>query len=363
MTRHARDGGITKYPLGWPHPDAYSEQCLLSGLGEADGITPMMLRARWFHTQNEGFDTYEPVRTVPSLFQYAEVADDLRGMELGRLPYLSLSLTFELFSSAFAAVDAVFPMPGPAERALGRHVVVVVGQVDNELIVFLHGWDPAGTGGSSGMVERPYLDRYFVEAFASRSFPGPSLGDDELPFAASGSTRRRWWTEEHHWTHPDRQRRSLARWRRGASSTFEITAERLWSLNGRDRLVQVECHRMDSEGPSITVGWMYLRLCSSEAIVEEYFVWPPYRCGGIGTALASHAALNLATHGFRHVRWEHFAADTLISETGGCEIAYPKFFRDLPWRMYGVGEGGPFDRCALVDLHDILITLSEPDGS
>ena len=60
---------------------------------------------------------------------------------------------------------------------------------------------------------------------------------------------------------------------------------------------------------------MQIRKVARTAVVQEFFVWPPYRERGIGTALAGHSTLAAGMFGCWKIQWLIHRADRRAQTT------------------------------------------------
>jgi GNAT superfamily N-acetyltransferase len=256
-----------------------------------------------------------------------EVLGDLRDAGVP-FDFLLVTLSIRLFSGAFETGLRRLDCPSQDERYLGDHMVIVSGSRPGQ-VEYYDSENPPGR--TPGTFSREYLADHFKEGTVARYWLGPSRGIEEpllAPPVEGGDKDDGDQTNEHVFE------------RLGATDQHEVVAERLWSAAGPERLTRLSVRRTLGS-KAVIVGWLQLRVGPESAIVDEFFVWTPYRGQGFGTELARHALFQLALVGFRTVRWYQPAADIVVRDVPSARSRQPAWFRDLEWR--------PASECAWPD--------------
>jgi GNAT superfamily N-acetyltransferase len=147
------------------------------------------------------------------------------------------------------------------------------------------------------------------------------------------------------WQHPERS----------------VVAERLYSFVDDAHVVRIRAllHRPDR--PSLTVGWMHVRLTEFEVVIEELFVWPPHRTHHFGSAMAEQALLHLAMMGHRTVRWEMTRADAVVLQRSDNPPIMPSWLTELAWEPASNPrplDAGICGQTARVEVFELLEHLS-----
>jgi hypothetical protein len=188
-----------------------------------------------------------------------------------------IEASIEIFPSIFDSIDGIVPMPQDSEVSIGGHQVLIYGHRADGFH-FSHHWQNWGEDGN-GVLCDEYLWRYQRGLWVGRTSSGRLLqnvhhGADLLKgFEVEGTDLLTPWV--HAVTH------SLG------STYFRW----LQSATSEDSLLQCVFVASSPSGRSIIVGWVIARQDDSGLLVEDLFVWPPYRETGIATILIYEATL------------------------------------------------------------------------
>jgi hypothetical protein len=254
---------------------------------------------------------YERLRTPQELINSLMLYSAYRQRGLNYLEYgvtpppgspsmpLIIALAVEIFPSIYDAHDGIVPMPGESEDSIGMHLVHPIG-VENGLVVFRNNWGQAWGRNGLGYFSIDYLKHYQREAWVTRFLAGPSpdgVNDGYLTDGeSSGPSEKRLYRQLliHSWI-PQRSSPFFPLSKDGSLNRVgrvDIAARWLIGTGEGSVWLQTVAILPNVDGGPIIVGWMHMRATHNGGIVEELFIWPPYRELGIGTTLAGRTLLH-----------------------------------------------------------------------
>jgi hypothetical protein len=287
--------------------------------------------------------------TVPvseRLFSVPEVrrAIKVRANEEWAHDQSAISVSVDIFPSIYAASDGVIPEPGPEETSNGGHILFAYGLDDGKIFI-QHGWNEWGDEGK-GTLPDEYLSRHHREAWFLRQHIGP---------------------EPETVTHLRQKAKAaipggVGRWS-GSNTSHGLKVFTTWLISagtGNPLQLSLVLNRR-SESDWLMVGWMLATKRDDLCEVQEYFVWPPYRCRGVGTVLAGHALLSLARLGCLRIRWLHSVAD--VRSRSMSEVKLPRWLsivRTDTSRRWGISKESKVE--ALHRVIDRVAGISTPGG-
>lgn len=276
-----------------------------------------------------GCSFYERLRSPSDLITAMQLDSALsaRGIKVGRKP--AQELVVKIFRSMYDAPGGVVPMPDPEERTVGDHAVMPIG-IQDERVFFLQHWGPRWGDDGVGSFSIDYLNRYQREAWSIRPQVAGPWPEGVPGLRDLGPSNERWdQLHEHAWDGHGNSKFILLH--RGTQ--IDVLGRWLIGLSDGSAWLQCVAVMRKVEGGPLIVGWIHLRGTASGADVEELYVWPPYREGGIGTALVSQALLYGAMTPWRELplTWHELEADTVVRQRSPLKPHLPQWFRELPW--------------------------------
>jgi GNAT superfamily N-acetyltransferase len=214
-----------------------------------------------------------------------------------------LSISFEVFDSAFDAPEGRLPMPANGERQRGWHSVRFAGwEDDGERLVFQNSWGRSWGKAGLGSVSRVYLDRYLHEAWLRRNarFGPTRLTLGRLAAARTNQDFRRAWMTEN-----PRQRDPL---RVAQRQLFLMHYE---AVSAEDQ-AQIDVIELRSE-IGTRLGWTFVVHMPGQAlsIIRELFVMPPVRRLGYARLMENAAAVRASRVGSERIAIPFYAADSI----------------------------------------------------
>lgn len=282
------------------------------------------------------FDFYERLYSPEELinatgFRYALTQRGFKPLD-GSVPPpgmpitpILVSLEVTIFPSMYDAPDGIVPLPDQDERPIGNHIVMPIG-FDSEYLFFQHNWGPQWGIRGLGCFSRDYLRRFQREAWSLRFLPGPCpegkniSGGYLVPEDGTGpSGERLSRLLGHSWDgHGDSQFFMLREGCRiNRAGRVDILGRWLIGIGDGSIRLQFLAILHGVEGGPFVAGWMHIRGTSSGSIVEELFIWPPYRKLGIGTTLAGQALLHASLNPLwpkNGWEWKESEADVMVLE-------------------------------------------------
>jgi GNAT superfamily N-acetyltransferase len=289
---------------------------------------------------------------VWDLFKDALFADyvlSARGIEMGRRPFLSVVV--DIFPSLYDADAGLAPMPEPDETTIGKHIVAIYGHRSGA-VRFLNNWGEEWGDHGFGWFSFDYIERYFHEGWSHRRLVGPAI---EKGYATDRSPAR---AQEnylgfcrHPWDQATNSRFEPVYW----SGSFGMMRRSITGSNGRFYWQYVAVRLTEIAPFPIIVGWAHLHCVDGRFAVEEFFVWPPYRHKGVGSALAGLMLQQLLLDGHQVEFWLCPEADAVEQERADQAERLPTWLRTLTWEE---AEGRPY-WIAPVDHIQLLTTLAK----
>jgi GNAT superfamily N-acetyltransferase len=323
---------------------------------------------------------YERLRSLHEVVRGVTVFGNLLhdGITFGHTPQIELSV--EIFPSMFDAPRGRVPMPSKDEQSIGGHAVsarlIDGGEITTRLdfdgrwgarirtkceahrgrgwilsskgkprvrhadsagalvggrVVFDHTWGEGWGDRGMGSFSLEYVERFALEAMAVRAVAGPppawSNADDPEGYAESAARfRAHYIAWQSPWTVVDHGETVVwcGRWIMGVGSVVP------W--------LQAVLLLRGVTADTLQVGWLHARGTPGLTLdIEEFFIWPPYRGQGLGSALAGQSVLFAAQRGYKGVRWMRLYADVVVdSNTGG---KLPGWAESMLWQDADVGLG------------------------
>lgn len=253
----------------------------------------------------------------------------------------------KMFPSFYDAPQGRVPMPEADEQCVGNHSVTLTGVDPGPRFAFHHLFSPDWGQDGFGSLPFDYLAELAVESsvFRSHGGPEPEQTEDAPPDAETASRHSREPVSEG-LELPQANRVRLGRLEREYSTGSK---ESPWALAHLDDKVIWTGRRIIGAGNGdvwiqaalllrgiierpLLVGWMSGRIIDDQLIdIEEFFIWPPYRGHGLGTALAGRTLLYAAATDVTRVRWLELEADAFVNTRVSTHV--PSWLRTVNWNQ------------------------------
>jgi hypothetical protein len=210
-----------------------------------------------------------------------------------------VSLAVEIFPSIYSARDGIVPLPEGDEGSIGKHLVPLIG-IDDDCVFFQNSWGKEWGKNGTGCFSIDYLRRFQREAWSMRFLAGPPPagvhGAYLIEGGSPGPSEERFYQLLNHSWEPQVSSPFFLLSKDGTlnrAGRVDIAAR--WLIGAGEGCVWLQSVAIlrDVDADPIIVGWMHVRATHSGGVVEELFVWPPYRELGIGTALAGQTLLHV----------------------------------------------------------------------
>lgn len=293
------DPPMEPLPLRYPR-DIWAASKQIDGLGGEWTYQIFTYRAINFHNPSVPPLWAEPLSSFDALWQEVwfkgwAMTGGVPSPEIG-----SAVAAFSVFRSVFDAPSDEWPMPETDEPTIGKHTIPVIGIVDQDTLLFQHGWSDWPRNHAPGKITREYIDRFAVELWANRpAGHGPRQSTVESLARAAG------------------QSEFAQLWRQSGRRGTE-------DLPGADlQLRWWESYSLEENSPGevlclvttrrIRVAVAMVVYAPTEATVIDLFVWPGYRRHGYGSLLESIIADRAQLRGINHLNIIVLDADVVRS--------------------------------------------------
>ena len=250
-----------------------------------------------------------------------------------------INLDVDIFPSFFDAPEGRVPPPDKSEESCGLHQVILLGaDFEEKLFGFDHLFSADWGRDGQGALSFEYVEEHATGAIAVRSHGGPEPAEPEHEVSDDSSTGEA--VDEDYPVHPDRVEYLIDHYRENEPESKWLLqheeddivwmGRRLIGAGNGDIWVQGALLIRGVTDRPLLVGWMFARLVSDNLLdVEEFFVWPPYRGRGFGTALAGRTLLYASASHARRVRWIELNADSIVNQR--VRSTFPAWASDFTW--------------------------------
>jgi GNAT superfamily N-acetyltransferase len=298
-------------PLQLRYPrDVWAAAKQIDGLGGEWSYIVFTNRAFNFHAPRIPPHWWEPLSSFDALWEEVwfrgwAMTAGVPSTEIG-----SAAATFSVFRSVFSAASEEWPMPEPGEPTIGQHTVSVIGIIDQDTLLFRHGWSNWPENFAPGRLTREYIDHYAVELSANRlAGSGPLQNTVESLAKAAGKPEF-----ARIWRQPGR---------RGTEDMDVPDVQLRWweSYSLEENCPgEVLCLVLSKR---IRVAVALVVYAPMQATIIDLFVWPGYRRRGYASVLEAIVADRAKSHGANHLEAIVLDADVVRSSvlTRKCELS------------------------------------------
>lgn len=320
----------------WPSGETsdWDLAILLAGVGRRWGMPLFELRLRYFLSQETQDRRYDRLPS-PGELEHNLMFRNLLYPDGGETPnWPRLQVIIEMYPSMFATGSSgKVPIPADGERCLGHHAVTAatLAEAEGEAGVgFLHNLGvqrPSWGAGGKGLLTWSYLNRYMVEAWLVDARPPRRQVEhtvtELVPKPADVGL--------------DEPIRILSPFSR---DDFRITVStsRLMTHQG---VTYAFASEIREEGVWVQIGWLFAKVYfrnPDQALIQEFFVWPHFRCVGYGTHLIGIAGVWLELCGVRGFKFLYQTSDQKVNESSDFPPRIPRWLCAASW--HEVGKGG-----------------------
>lgn len=283
--------------------DGWAAAKQIDGLGGEWSYQVFQHRVLNFHAPAVPPHWAEPLSSFDALWQEVwfkswAISAGVPSEEIG-----SATATFAVFRSVFSAESNDWPMPEKGELSIGNHAVRVIGIVDEDTLLFQHGWSDWPKNHAPGRLTREYIDSHAVELWANRlAGSGPLMNSVELLAKAAGQ--------------PEYARIWRQSGRRGTQDTDIPNLKlRWWESYSLEENCPGEVLCLVLSG-RIRAAVAMVTYAPTDATIIDLFVWPGYRRRGYASLLESIVAERAKSRGANHLNAIVLDADVVRSSDG-----------------------------------------------
>jgi len=226
---------------------------------------------------------YEPLSTYDSMLEACLINARLADQYVPEWALYGLTVSFQVFESAYTAPFGRLPIPASGDAPKGFHAVSIIGYDDHgEALTFQNSWGTAWGNKGFGTLTRQYAERYMNDAWLGRN---ARVGPTAFNYSRLNQARdnrdfaRTWMLENPRWQKRFRHR----------SLGHQLVNYEALSVAEACRVDVVELRL----GTGVRVGWALvfhlLKDNKPTSIIKELYVWPTSRRLGYGRILEETA--------------------------------------------------------------------------
>jgi GNAT superfamily N-acetyltransferase len=226
---------------------------------------------------------YEPLSTYDAMLEACRLNARLADQYIPEWALYGLTVSFEIFQSAYTAPLGRLPIPGSGDVSRGLHAVSVIGYDDyGEALTFQNSWGAAWGNNGLGTLTREYAERYMNDAWLGLNARVGPTAFNYSRLTQAGDSRdfaRAWMLENPRWRKRFRHR----------GRGHQLVNYEALSIADACRVDVIELRL----GIGVRVGWAVvfhlLKNNQPTSVIKELYVWPTSRRLGYGRILEETA--------------------------------------------------------------------------